>query len=87
MTITDAERRDIVGALKLSPGHWFKCANGHPFIITECGGAMMQSICNECGVPIGGSNHRLLHGTHAPEMDDSRYPAWSEAANLANYQI
>lgn len=83
--ITDAERREIVGAFELTPGHWFKCQNGHPYIITECGGATQESNCNECGAPIGGRNHRLLHGSHAGEMDNSNYPAWSEAANLANY--
>lgn len=85
VAITEAERREIVGALHLSPGHWFKCQNGHPYIITECGGAMQISKCNECGAPIGGTNHQLLYGSHAREMDNSRHAAWSEAANLANY--
>ena len=29
----------IIKAMGLSAGHWFECPNGHPYIITECGGA------------------------------------------------
>jgi len=36
-------------------GHWFTCPNGHIFSIGECGGAMQQSRCNECGEMIGGA--------------------------------
>lgn len=43
-------------------GHWYECADGHPYIITECGGATQASICPECGEPIGGNNHRLTAG-------------------------
>ncbi|EJF65241.1 P-loop containing nucleoside triphosphate hydrolase protein [Dichomitus squalens LYAD-421 SS1] len=41
-------------------GHFYKCPNGHVFVIGECGGAMQQSFCNECGEAIGGSHHNLL---------------------------
>lgn len=85
--ITEAEKREILRALDLEPGRWYKCKNGHPYVITECGGAMMVSRCNECGEPIGGENHRVLHGEFAPEMDGAQYPAWSEQANLANYRF
>eukprot|EP00804_Cyclotella_cryptica_P021863 CCRYP_000836-RA/>CCRYP_000836-RA protein AED:0.40 eAED:0.12 QI:0/0/0/0.5/1/1/6/0/1669 len=40
--------------------HWFECPNGHPYFIGECGGAMVQSNCIECGAPVGGSSHTLL---------------------------
>jgi len=26
-------------------GHFYKCENGHTFVITECGGAMQESRC------------------------------------------
>jgi hypothetical protein len=35
----------------------FQCKNGHPYAIGECGGAMQQSRCPECGEVIGGANH------------------------------
>ena len=38
---------------------WFKCKNGHPYSIGQCGGAMETSKCMECGESIGGSDHKL----------------------------
>jgi hypothetical protein len=43
-------------------GHQMRCPNGHIYFIGDCGGAMVQSICIECGATIGGSNHRLAAG-------------------------
>ena len=40
-------------------GHWYECPNGHIYTIGECGGAMQESCCPECGEQIGGSGHRL----------------------------
>jgi hypothetical protein len=75
--ITDAERREIVQAMGYKQGHWYKCPNGHIYIITECGGAMQRSRCNECGAQIGGGSHRLLASNSvATEMDGATRPAW-----------
>ncbi|KAG0331451.1 hypothetical protein BG004_001658 [Podila humilis] len=41
-------------------GHWYRCPNGHPYYIGECGMAMQQSRCPECGAGVGGGRHRLL---------------------------
>ncbi|KAJ5087674.1 hypothetical protein N7456_011290 [Penicillium angulare] len=43
-------------------GHWYNCANGHPFAIGECGMPMEQATCPECGAPIGGQDHRAVEG-------------------------
>ncbi len=43
-------------------GHFYECPNGHPYIITDCGGAMQEASCPECGVRIGGRSHRLTSG-------------------------
>lgn len=40
--------------------HWFACPNGHPYFIGECGGAMQESRCIECGEAVGGNSHSLL---------------------------
>lgn len=86
--ITAIERQQIVAAIGLKKGHWFKCPNGHYYVIGDCGGANQISRCNECGEQIGGQRHQLLPGQrHAPEMDNSLHPAWSEAANMANYRL
>ncbi|XP_015239630.1 PREDICTED: NFX1-type zinc finger-containing protein 1 [Cyprinodon variegatus] len=84
--ISEEERKMIVSAMKMPPGHWHKCPNGHVYVITECGGANQRSNCPDCKASIGGENHRLDSGNQvATEMDGSRYSAWSEANNLRNF--
>nr|XP_006812407.1 PREDICTED: NFX1-type zinc finger-containing protein 1-like [Saccoglossus kowalevskii] len=76
-------KAEIVKAVGLSAGHWYKCPNGHFYAIGECGGASERGTCPECGKAIGGMNHRLEDGNaHAPEMDGSRYAAYSDEANM-----
>jgi len=75
--ISDRERKEILQAMGMGQGHWFKCPNGHVYIITECGGAMLESHCNECGASIGGGSHRLRSDNQlAPEMDGADRSAW-----------
>lgn len=84
--IKEKEKIEITRALGMEQGHWFKCPNGHLYVIADCGGAMEVSKCNECGAKIGGTNHQLLaDNVHSGDMDGSRHAAWSEAANLQNY--
>lgn len=86
--LTKTECAEIVKAVGLSKGHWFKCPNGHVYCIGECGGAMQEAKCPECGAKIGGQNHRLTEGNQlAPEMDGAQHAAWSEGANMANYDL
>ncbi|GBP30885.1 NFX1-type zinc finger-containing protein 1 [Eumeta japonica] len=86
--VTKAERDLVVRALNMKQGHWFKCPNGHFYCIGECGGAMERGRCPDCGATIGGANHALDAGNrHARELDGSSYPAYSDAANMANYQF
>ncbi|CAF1207828.1 unnamed protein product [Adineta steineri] len=81
--ITDNERKAIISALNMKQGHWYTCPNGHPYVITECGGANQESHCNECGERIGGQNHRLVEtNSHFALMDGSQHAAWSNEANL-----
>ncbi|XP_015758537.1 PREDICTED: NFX1-type zinc finger-containing protein 1-like [Acropora digitifera] len=84
--LTLEEKKEIVSAIGLSKGHWFKCPRGHIYCIGECGGAMERSKCPECKAVIGGERHMLVEGnTLASEMDGAHYPAWSEQANMRNY--
>ena len=84
--LTDSERIEIVEAMGLPKGHWFKCPNGHFYCIGDCGGAMEEANCPACGARIGGQQHRLRDDNQlASEMDGAQYSAWSEFANLANY--
>ncbi|XP_069003772.1 NFX1-type zinc finger-containing protein 1 [Embiotoca jacksoni] len=84
--INDEERKMIVSAMSMPLGHWHKCPNGHVYVITECGGAMMSRTCPECDATIGGQDHALASGNQvASEMDGAQHPAWSEANNLLNF--
>eukprot|EP00929_Paragymnodinium_shiwhaense_P112980 TRINITY_DN81241_c0_g1_i1.p1 TRINITY_DN81241_c0_g1~~TRINITY_DN81241_c0_g1_i1.p1 ORF type:complete len:1920 (-),score=396.55 TRINITY_DN81241_c0_g1_i1:69-5828(-) len=62
--LTDEERREVdramgSGGIYGSGGRWFACPNGHPYFIGDCGGAMVEATCPECGATIGGGSHRL----------------------------
>ncbi|NXM69663.1 ZNFX1 protein, partial [Serilophus lunatus] len=80
--LSEAERVQIVKAIGCPRGHWFKCKNGHIYVIGECGGAMERSKCPECHEVIGGTNHTLdSTNSLAPEMDGATHAAWSDIAN------
>ncbi|NXI60378.1 ZNFX1 protein, partial [Chloroceryle aenea] len=86
--ISEVERVQIVRAIGCPRGHWFKCRNGHIYVIGECGGAMERSKCPECHAVIGGTNHTLdSTNSLASEMDGATHAAWSETANnLLNFE-
>lgn len=96
-SLTSKEMRDIHLAMSKefyggssAQGHWFKCPNGHPYVITECGGAMQTARCPEknCGALIGGENHRYLEGQQLfGEMDGATRPAWSSGFDMRNYDL
>ena len=48
--------------------HWYECPNGHSYFIGECGGAMEESRCPDCGARVGGGRHQLL-GTNRRATD------------------
>lgn len=88
LAVSEKEKQQIVKLIGLSKGHWYKCPNGHPYAIGECGGAMEESICVECKVPIGGRSHRLLPtNSVATFMDGATYSAYSDQQNMANYNL
>lgn len=87
LIVTDSEMRDIVKAIGVKQGAWYRCPNGHPYAIGECGGAMQVANCADCGVKIGGTNHALLSTNRHFNVDGSNYAAWSEQANMANYEL
>ncbi|GFG25720.1 NFX1-type zinc finger-containing protein 1 [Aspergillus udagawae] len=73
--VTNEERMAVVAAMAREfhgTGHWYYCRNGHPFTIGECGGAMQQTVCPECGEPVGGREHRVAEGvTRADDLERS----------------
>ena len=59
---------------------------GHIYAIGDCGGATVESQCPECGSTIGGENHSLRDDNNlAPEMDGAEFPAFSDMANIHNF--
>ena len=49
---------------------------------------MQESHCPECGSAIGGMNHRLRSDNRlASEMDGARYAAFSDMANIHNFDL
>ncbi|BEJ11583.1 hypothetical protein CspHIS471_0200430 [Cutaneotrichosporon sp. HIS471] len=49
-------------------GNIYQCQNGHPYIIGDCGQAMVEATCNECGEGIGGGGHQL-RGDNRPDTE------------------
>ncbi|KAL3857885.1 hypothetical protein ACJMK2_012514 [Sinanodonta woodiana] len=87
--IRDDERIMVLKAMGFAQkGHWYKCKNGHVYAIGDCGGAMAEGKCPECQETIGGSDHRLRDDNQlASEMDGAKFSAWSEQANMQNYDV
>ncbi|PNJ19409.1 ZNFX1 isoform 4 [Pongo abelii] len=86
--ISEEERVQIVSAIGYPRGHWFKCRNGHIYVIGDCGGAMERGTCPDCKEVIGGTNHTLERSNQlASEMDGAQHAAWSDMANnLMNFE-
>jgi len=81
--ITEDEIRGVVrvlaeGGQNMGPGHWFVCPRGHPYVIADCGGAMEESACPECGARIGGAQHALTQGNAfaSSTFNGSAPPTW-----------
>uniref|UniRef100_A0A2S2NW97 NFX1-type zinc finger-containing protein 1 n=2 Tax=Schizaphis graminum TaxID=13262 RepID=A0A2S2NW97_SCHGA len=93
VVMTDAELKMIHAAMSVdfykherSQGHWLKCANGHIYCVTECGGPMQRAKCPVCKKDIGGYNHRYVEGTTvATEMDGATHFAWSANNNMNDF--
>lgn len=54
--------RSIRAAMTGTPGHLYVCPKGHFYFIGECGGAMQESKCPDCGAKVGGKQHTSAAG-------------------------
>lgn len=70
---TDSEMRMVVAAMATEfsgTGHWYRCENGHPFTIGECGMPMETARCPQCNSRIGGLSHQAVEGVwHAGDIE------------------
>ncbi|GJP50063.1 hypothetical protein CLOM_g9207 [Closterium sp. NIES-68] len=60
--LSEHEKGDVYRAIGLGGGHWYRCPNGHLYVIGECGRAWVESRCPECNEVVGGSGHVLREG-------------------------
>ncbi|KAK3614182.1 hypothetical protein LTR56_027418 [Elasticomyces elasticus] len=71
--VSTSEMKMVVAAMAKEfrgTGHWYRCANGHPFTVGECGMPMQLARCPGCGAGIGGQNHQATAGVqHAREIE------------------
>ncbi|KAF9334546.1 hypothetical protein BG006_001962 [Podila minutissima] len=74
--LTKAEKAEVFRAMQAEirgSGHWYRCPNGHSYVIGECGMAMEQSRCPECGESVGGGHHALLRSNRRDEEMEALY--------------
>ena len=51
-------------------GHWYRCANGRPFTVGECGMPMELAKFPACGAGVSGQSYRPTEGvTHAHDIE------------------
>ena len=61
-------------------GTWYKCPNGHYYMVTECGRPTQESECPECHSRIGGLNHIL-------DEHNTRINLYGNSSNFHNDRI
>ncbi len=48
--LADLARKEVATRER---GHWFRCPNGHLYLVGECGEAMERSLCPDCKEAVG----------------------------------
>ncbi|OAL28194.1 hypothetical protein AYO20_09522 [Fonsecaea nubica] len=74
--VNDDEWRLVINAMASGfrgSGHWYTCANNHPFTVGECGMPMEQARCPQCGAPVGGQNHTPAEGVRRATELENRF--------------
>lgn len=66
--LEERELKEIAQAMGMGVGHWYKCPNGHLYVIADCGGAVTTGVCNECKASIGGTGYRLAANNQRTQL-------------------
>lgn len=71
--VTSDEMQKVVAAMTREfrgTGNWYRCRNGHPFTVGECGMPMQTARCPQCGEVVGGQSHQAAEGvTRAGDIE------------------
>ncbi|XP_068269102.1 E3 ubiquitin-protein ligase RNF213 [Nyctibius grandis] len=51
---------------------WYRCPNGHPCTVGECGRPVETSRCLDCGAQVGGVQHKPLPGFREFQNNEDR---------------
>ena len=74
--VTNVEKAAVYAAMAQSfqgTGHWYYCANGHPFTVGECGMPMEMARCPQCAAPVGGADHQPADGVRRAEDMEAEF--------------
>jgi len=66
---------------------WHTCRCGALHFIGECGKAMETSRCIECGLPVGGRDHRLVSSNVGLSHEDAGLAAAALRTSTSNMQV
>ena len=67
--VSPAELKSVGSAFGYTHGHWYRCPNGHIYVIGDCGLANQGGVCPECGAPIGGAGYQLAEANVSADSD------------------
>ncbi|TKA83010.1 hypothetical protein B0A55_00845 [Friedmanniomyces simplex] len=74
--VSTSEMKMVVAAMAgefLGTGHWYRCANGQPFTVGECGMPMELARCPACDAGIDGQNHQATQGVQLARDIDTQF--------------
>lgn len=54
-----ANRKSIFKAMGFAGNHWYRCPNGHLYVVADCGALNQTGTCPECRTTIGGGSQSI----------------------------
>lgn len=54
-----ANRASIFTAMGFAGNHWYRCTNGHLYVVADCGAFNQAGACPECGSRIGTGSQNI----------------------------
>lgn len=52
-------RSNIFTAMGFAGNHWYRCSNGHLYVVADCGALNQSGNCPECRARIGGGSQNV----------------------------